>query len=78
MYKDREEQRLANREHARAYRMRRKGMTQGMTQIDTGMTVNTKEEAEKVVKKLVTSEDAAKRFTICLQHKVFRYTCGCV
>ena len=38
MYKDRDRQREANREHARAYRSRKKGMTEGMTPAK-GMTV---------------------------------------
>jgi hypothetical protein len=59
MYKDRERQRVANRVHAKAYRLR-KGMTAGydagMTKVEgmtQGMTViKTKEDAVKAVEKL--------------------------
>jgi hypothetical protein len=61
MYRDREKQKAANREHAKAYRLR-KGMTQGMTIKGEGMTdsiiptiipiIKTKADAVEAVQKI--------------------------
>jgi hypothetical protein len=68
MYRDREKQKAANREHAKAYRMR-KGMTQGMTIKGEGMTESiiptiipviplvTIENVKKVAAGLVSNQD---------------------
>lgn len=79
-YKDLEKKREREKERSKRYRLRKKGVT-GVTEnvtIAVGVTqpekiIKTKEDAKKVV----TQEDAARKFTICPQHKVFRYTCRC-
>ena len=72
MYTDKTNQREANRAHAKAYRLR-KGMTQGMTQREEGMTID--EGMTVIPDAIKTKEDAVK---VVNHFRVKHHpTCGC-
>ena len=80
-YRDLDKRRQTTKERVRRYRALQKNETGGVTPLEVAgvkKIIKTKEDAKELVtKKLITPEGAARKFTICPEHKIFRYTCRC-